>query len=196
MPTHAALFTVLMLLMPVATAADLGPCDGCEAALEAPRARLKPAVVLAPKNEPGERLVLEGTVFRPDGHTPAGGIVLYVHQTDASGRYSRGSGASAWSRRHGLLRGWLMTGPDGRYRIDTVRPGHYPGRRSPAHIHMFIDDGRGAPYWIDDVVFADDPLVDAAYKAQMSMRGGSGIVAATRTQNTAWSAVRNIVLPR
>ena len=196
MSMRVALITVLMLFVTAASAADLGPCDGCEAALEAPRERLKPELILAPKDEPGERLLLAGTVLRPDGTTPAAGVVLYVHQTDASGRYSRGSAATQWSRRHGLLRGWVLTGRDGRYRIETVRPGHYPGRRGPAHIHVFVEDGRGQPYWIDDVVFADDRYVDAAYRASRSNRGGSGIVTPVRSKDRSWRAVRNVVLMR
>lgn len=38
-------------------------------------------------DEPGERLVIEGTVFDPDGVTPAPGVTVYAYNTDAKGYY-------------------------------------------------------------------------------------------------------------
>src|SRR5580658_5943982 len=37
---------------------------------------------IARDDEPGDRLVVEGQVFAPDGHTPAPGVTVYAYNTD------------------------------------------------------------------------------------------------------------------
>ncbi len=171
-------------------------CEGCEAAWEREPATLGPRISLAREGEPGEPLILRGTVYRADGRTPAPGIVLYVHQTNAAGAYAGGSSESEWSRMHGRLRGWLKTGSDGRYEVRTIKPGQYPDRREPAHIHITVLDQGRDPYWIDDVVFAGKAGVDAAYRAERQNRGGPGIVTLARAADGTWIAKRDIILER
>lgn len=171
-------------------------CEGCEAAWERDPAKMTAQISLAPPGEPGEPLVLRGTVYEPDGKTPAPGVVLYIHQTNAAGVYGNGSNESEWSRRHGRLRGWLKTGSDGRYQVQTIKPGQYPNRSDPAHIHITVLEPGKDPYWIDDVVFAGEPGVDAAYRAERENRGGPGIVQLRRGSDGTWTAERDIILER
>ena len=169
-------------------------CEGCEAAWEREPSTLVSSIRLAAEKEPGERLLLQGTVFKPDGRTPAPNAVIYIHQTNASGRYANGSNESEWSRRHGRLRGWLRTGPDGRFEVRTVKPGQYPDRPNPAHIHLTVLEQGKDPYWIDDVVFEGEPGVDAEYRADSENRGGPGIVRLQADSNGGWLAKRDITL--
>lgn len=77
------------------------------------------SIVVAGKDEPGERLVVTGRAV--DGTTPVAGVSVYVFQTDAKGRYARdssGSDAELNPRLHGALR----TDGQGRYRYETIRP--------------------------------------------------------------------------
>lgn len=113
-------------------------CEGCEAAWERDAAALAPRIRLAPAGEPGEPMLLRGVALNPDRRTPAAGVVVYVYHTNAAGVYGNGSDESEWSRRHGRLRGWLKTGTDGRYAIETIKPGQYPDCREPAHIHITV----------------------------------------------------------
>ncbi len=162
---HEALTVAVMLLSSAACGAEQGQqqhsakqaprqlptvagCEGCEAAWERESSTMDASIQLAGKDEPGERLVLQGTLFKTDGRTPAPNVVLYIHQTNAAGRYAGGSNESEWSRRHGRLRGWLKTGPDGRYEVRTIKPGQYPDRPSPAHIHLTVLEQGKDPYWI------------------------------------------------
>lgn len=173
---------------------DLYNCEGCAAVTEAPAGRLPSALRLASALDPGEPLLLTGRVFMPDGVTPAAGVVIYAHHTNAEGRYANGSRATEWSRRHGRLRGWVQTGQDGRYAFDTIKPAPYPDRTMPAHIHLFVGEPERPPYYIDDVVFAGEFRVDADYLRRQELRGGSGVVTLDRAPADAWRARRDIVL--
>ena len=174
---------------------DLYACDGCQAVAERDPASLRSTLRLAPHGEPGEPMLLSGRVTAPDGR-PAPDVVVYAHHTDARGLYSRGTGETEWSRRHGLLRGWVRTDGEGRYAFRTIKPAPYPGRAMPAHVHLFIAEPGRRPYYIDDVVFAGEFAVDSRYVAAQELRGGSGIVRLGRSQHGAWLARRDIALER
>lgn len=173
---------------------DLHECEGCEAIHEHAFEGLPWSVVIPPRGEPGERLVLTGRVLRSDGRTPTPGVILYVHHTNAAGVYPTRGGEKGWARRHGYLRGWVRTNEAGDYRFETICPAPYPGRAEPAHIHITVKEPGRREYWIDDVVFADDPLVTPQYRARAPGRGGSGIVAPTRDATGGWAVRRDIVL--
>ena len=142
----------------------------------------------------GEPLIVEGTIYEADGRTPAAGVLLYAYHTNPAGIYPRPAGAGGMARWHGALRGWLRTTCDGRYRIETIRPGRYPEGRIPAHIHMTVMPEGGREYYIDDIVFTDDGLVDARYRAMARNVGGSGIVTPRRDSTRTWRVGRDIVL--
>lgn len=148
-------------------------CEWCGAA-DMPD-DLDGTVTLAPADEPGERLVLEGTVKESDGVTPAAGVVLYAYHTDAGGVYPDRAEQTGNGRRHGRLRGWLETGEDGRYRIDTVRPGTYPSRSEAAHVHFTVLPPDGEEYWLPAVVFAGDPLITDEENVVTLERGDDGV---------------------
>lgn len=175
---------------------NLYNCEGCEAIHEHPFDDLTWSARMAESTEPGERLVLTGTVYAVDGTTPAKDVIVYAYQTNAEGVYPTRDDEKGWARRHGYLRGWIKTDENGRYRFDTIKPGSYPGRSAPAHIHMTVKEPGKQEYWIDDVVFDDDPFLTNADREEQSNRGGAGIVSLSRTQDGAWSAVRDIVLER
>lgn len=180
---------------PTAARADLYACEGCEGALERAATGLRPNARIAPAGEPGEPMRIEGIVYQADRRTPAGGVVIYAYNTDAAGLYSRGTPETEASRRHGLLRGWVRTGADGRYSFDTVKPGPYPNDTIPAHVHLTVLESRRQPYWIDDIVFEGEFGVTDEYRRERENRGGNGIVRLSRDRGTLL-ARRDIVLER
>lgn len=157
-----------------------GVCDGCETMYAGMPAAMTSTATIAAPDEPGIRLQVRGTLYRPDGQTPAGGVVLYAYHTDADGYYVPPDRRDRGLTRHGRLRGWIRTGPDGRYRFDTVRPAPYPSRDMPAHIHAVIKEPGKNEYYVDDFVFDDDPLLTSAARHERDKLGGSGIVHAER----------------
>lgn len=169
-------------------------CDGCERAMARAPDKLDAQVRLPPEGEPGERLVLMGRVLQPDGETPAPGVVLYVHQTNAEGYYRSRLSTGGGGADDGMIEGWLVTDAAGRYTVETIRPAPYPRGGMPAHIHIYVKEPERRTYYVDDVVFEDDPHVTPAYRAAQELRGGSGIVRLTRHEEGHWEARRDIVL--
>ena len=180
---------------PAPPRANLYQCEGCEGVLERPSATLPPHARMTPDGEPGEPMRIEGVVYQVDGTTPAANVVVYAYQTDSRGLYSRGTPETEWSRRHGLLRGWVKTGADGRYGFDTIKPGPYPNSTMPAHVHLTVLEPGRTAYYIDDIVFDGEFGVTEAYRARMEYRGGNGIVRLARDGGTL-VARRDIVLER
>jgi protocatechuate 3,4-dioxygenase beta subunit len=76
---------------------------------------------------PGTRVIVSGTVLTLDCR-PLSGVVLDFWQADASGVYD-----NAGYR----LRGHLTSDSDGRYSLQTILPGEYPGRTQ--HIHVKVE---------------------------------------------------------
>lgn len=176
--------------------ADLYACEGCEAIYEHPFDDLGWETTIPPAGEPGDPLVLEGTVYQADGTTPAPGVVVYAYHTNAGGVYPTRGGESGWARRHGYLRGWVRTDARGRYRFHTIRPGGYPGRPDPAHVHMTVKEPEHPEYWVDEVIFDDDPRVTEAERRQADAQGGFGLVHPSHGSDGAWHATRDVVLER
>ncbi|MBP6671560.1 MAG: intradiol ring-cleavage dioxygenase [Bacteroidetes bacterium] len=131
----------------------------------------------------GQKLLITGTVYQNDGVTPAPGVIVYYYQTNTEGRYlhrpeeSRSMVPNAQGQTHGFIRGWAKSGMDGRYSIYTIRPGKYPSRDFPAHIHLTVKEPNTInEYYIDDIVFDDDRLLTTAERLKAENRAGSGIV--------------------
>lgn len=196
MSTVAATF-----LFALALAADAArepvvglPCERCDGVFVGRPANVPTTARIAPANEPGEPMHLSGRVLDATGK-PVAGMVIYAYHTDAGGIYPSDAMLSGTpAERHGRLRGWVRSDADGRYAFDTIRPAPYPGRGIPAHVHLHVIEPGRCTYYIDDVLFDDDSLVDAKTRASTKQaRGGYGVVAVHR-DGGAWQAVRDIRL--
>ncbi len=142
-------------------------------------------------SEPGEPLVMSGTIYEADGATPARGVVLYVYHTDATGYYNQPNKLPA------RLRGWMRTGADGRYEFRTIKPAAYPGTDIPAHIHSTVARADYPEYWIDSYWFVGDPFINKQKLATLSGRGGyDPVVNLMRGKDNVWYGRRNIKLER
>jgi protocatechuate 3,4-dioxygenase beta subunit len=171
-----------------------GPCEGCEAIYEYGDKHLSPVDTLPDFHQAyGPKLKVTGTIYQRDGKTPASGIILYVYHTDQTGVYPTKGNENGWARRHGYLRGWIKTDADGSYTFYTLRPGTYPSRTDPAHIHVTIKEPDKSEYYLDDFQFDDDPLLTSQERASRKNRGGSGIVTLQQEGNLL-VAKRDIIL--
>jgi len=161
-----------------------GPCEGCEWVFDDQPAVLTSWARIAPVVEPGAPMTFEGVVTSRG--KPAANVIVYAYHTNAGGLYPPAG------NRHGTLRGWARTDAAGRYRFDTIRPGAYPGREVPEHVHMHIIEPGIGTYFIQNLEFLDDPLQAPTPREG---RGGNGLVMPERREGT-WFARRDIELGR
>lgn len=124
---------------------------------------------IAPAGEPGTPMVVRGMIVEADGRTPVADVVVFAYQTDDAGVYNA-RGKSGWR-----LRGWAKSGADGRFAFHTIRPGSYPGRRNPAHIHVTIEGPGLQRRWTEEVQFADDPLADRSRPGVLPVTTRNGV---------------------
>lgn len=157
-----------------------GGCEGCEAVLEYGNKQLSSIDTLPKFKETEPKLKLSGIVYEKDGKTPAGNVILYIYHTNRAGIYEKKGDEMGWAKRHGYIRGWIKTGRDGEYTFYTFRPASYPNRQEPEHIHITVKEPDKNEYYIDDIVFDDDPLLTKEGKIDLKNRGGSGIVTPER----------------
>ena len=134
-------------------------------------------------NQKGQRLLLTGSVYKSDGKTPAPDVVLYYYQTNIAGRYlhketeKRSLPPNSLGQTHGYIRGWVKTDRQGRYTIYTAKPGAYPSRDEPAHVHITVKEpALNSSYYLDDFVFDDDKLLTTEKRLAMKNRGGGGVL--------------------
>lgn len=153
-----------------------GPCEGCEAVHEYGDKQLGPLDTIPgfQANEP--KLLITGTIYQADGQTAAAGVILYAYHTNREGIYPSDSTSAGWGRRHGIHRGWIKTDHTGHYEFRTFRPASYPDREEPEHIHLTVLEPGLNEYYLDPVVFDDDPFLTEVKRTTLHNRGGSGIV--------------------
>ncbi len=153
-----------------------------------PREAAPSSTIVSP-DEPGERLVLSGTVYAANGRTPLPGVTVYVYQTDERGLYNPEGKYGVPHR----IRGWVNTDHNGGYEFTTIRPGHYPNRTAPAHIHMTICRHDIPEWWLPEVRFEGDPLLTAAdHLASSGDRFGN--IRSLVTRGGGWHCTRDLRL--
>jgi protocatechuate 3,4-dioxygenase beta subunit len=155
---HSGVWLAIALLAAVATGLSFNRAQARPQTPEVASAPANPSwqATIASADEPGERLVVSGRVFAPDGEAPVAGIMVYAYHTDAEGHYTRNG-----TMRPPRLQGWAKTDAQGRFEFCTIRPAAYPNRSIPAHVH-FILWGAGYPrQWTEELRFHGDPFVTA-----------------------------------
>jgi catechol 1,2-dioxygenase len=139
---------------------------------------------LASPNEPGERLIVRGTVYSADCRTALPNTLIEVWQANNGGLYDTDKPGNFTERTTFRLRGMMLTDQRGKYELETVVPGRYPippnlpglekyaGVTRPAHIHFRISESLHVPlttqlYFKGDPFMAKDPW--AAHKPSLAI---------------------------
>jgi len=147
-------------------------------------------IVIAPATEAGERMIISGTVFGPDGKTPRPGVEVMVYHTDAKGYYAKGSNSPRTAR----LKGTLITNAEGKYEFESIKPGPYPSGGIPAHVHYaIIRDSVVVQRF--ELLFEGDPFLTEDMKKRGTVEGG--MVAVRKLEKDAngiWRGEYNLIL--
>lgn len=170
-----------------------GICEGCEALYEYGDKKLSPIDTLPEFKNNAPQLKITGTVFKDDGYTPAENVLIYIYHTNRQGLYQIRGNETGWAKRHGIIRGWVKTGKDGRYTFYTFRPAAYPDGSEPQHIHIMVKETDKNEYYLDDYLFDDDPILTQSIRNKLNNRGGAGIRKPIQ-QNGMLTVKRDIIL--
>lgn len=147
--------------------------------------------VLSDERDKGEPIEISGVVYKPDGKTVAPNTLIYLYHTDFEGYYGR-SGAV---HRHGKYRAWMLTGNDGRYSFQTIKPAPYPENRFAAHIHMTLTSQSMKEDWVDSILFEGDRLISARERETAGRKGGfNPILSFVKGEHGILTATRNMQL--
>jgi protocatechuate 3,4-dioxygenase beta subunit len=168
-------------------------CEDCDLMFDGMPKNISWQTTIAGPDEPGEPMIIRGVIYKSDGKTVAPGVILYVYHTDNKGLYSPAPKQTT-AKRHGHLRGWVKTDELGRYELKTIRPASYPNSRNPQHIHPIVKEPGTSLYWIDEFLFADDPVLTEGEKSHQQKRGGSGIISLSKNEKGIWIGTRDIIL--
>ncbi len=170
-----------------------GPCEGCEAVLEfEDRSKLSSVDTLPDFETEGTKIKISGTVYKPDGKTPAPNVILYLHQTNDEGVYPTKGDETGWGKRHGYIRTWLKTDEKGQYTFYTQKP-HFYGR-APAHIHLTILEPNGKYYYAQDFLFEGDQNLTSRQKNNKTPRAGTLGILSLKEVDGILSAERDLIL--
>ena len=144
-------------------------------------------------SEPGEPMIIYGTIYLPDRKTPAKGAILSVWHTDTKGYYIEGGGGAG--EEHPRLHGRMKTGVDGKYEFRSIRPAPYPSNNTPAHIHAHLSAPDFPEYPLIYYFEGDNLITDKNRSELNSHRGGTpSIITLTRDSNGVFVGHRDIIL--
>jgi protocatechuate 3,4-dioxygenase beta subunit len=144
-------------------------------------------------SESGETMIISGTIYLPNGKTPAKDAILSVWQTDAKGYYIPSGGGAG--ELHPRIHGRMETGSDGKYEFRTIKPGQYPSHTSAAHVHGHISAPDFPEYAIIYYFEGDDLITDKNRTELNKHRGGTpSIIKLTRDSSGVLIGHRDIIL--
>ncbi len=168
-------------------------CEWCGAS-EAP-SDISWQTIIADRQEPGEPLILQGTVYYPDKLTPASNIIIYAYHTNDKGLYEKKGDETGNGVRHGYLRGWVKTNSEGKYKFTTIKPAPYPSRTEAAHIHMSLMGEQFDEYYINSTLFRGDLYLNEKDDHGKSINEKySNVIALTKDTDGKWYGVRDIII--
>lgn len=151
----------------------------------------KAAVRMAEPGTEGERLVITGTVLRPDCKTPVVGANIDFWHCDHRGAYDIKTPDEKIAPENFRFRATAQTDQNGRFVFETIVPGRYgippglegfeayAGQTRPAHFHLTVTHPIYLPlttqiYMKGDPYIAKDPWARHSKLVMTVAKGGTG----------------------
>ena len=141
------------LLAAIKKNAKQDPADSYWGARSAP-ADVSWKTTLAREADKGERILINGTIYKPNGKAVAANTLIYLYHTDVHGIYGRDG-----QHRHGRHRGWMLTDEKGRYEFESILPASYPDSTIAKHIHMTLTTVDLKEESCDSILFEGDKFL-------------------------------------
>ena len=142
------------------------------------------------------KLKITGTIYERDGVTPAKDVILFIEQADDNGDYQI---REKDNKRYMHHRAWVKTNADGQYTFYTFVPGAaidpitFPRRRGLKKILPTIKEDGKTEYYLDALLFNDDPLLTKACRKRLKRKGIDSILKPEK-QGDMLVVTRDIVL--
>jgi protocatechuate 3,4-dioxygenase, beta subunit len=111
---------------------------------------------LATPDDEGDRIIINGTIYKSDGKAVAANTLIYLYHTDVYGIYGR---RDKGEHRHGRHRGWMLTDANGRYEFESILPASYPDSTIAKHIHMTLTTIDKKEESVDSILFEGDKFL-------------------------------------
>ena len=143
---------------------------------------------LSTQSDTGERILINGTVYKPDGKTAAANTLIYLYHTDIYGIYGRSG-----EHRHGRYRGWMLTDAKGRYEFESILPASYPNSTIAKHIHMTVTTLDKREESADSILFDGDRFLTARDR-EINRGGFDPVLKMTKGTDGVLRGVRDIRL--
>lgn len=143
-------------------------------------------ITIVTSAEPGKRIKVICSV-RDTEQKPLQGALVYVYQTSAKGWYSDTAAhilVNEGDMRHARIFGYVYTGEDGDFELETIQPSGYPKSELPAHIHITMwKDEIYVPGVAGELLFEDDERLTPERKLR-AVKEGFKVSSNTGTANS------------
>ena len=141
---------------------------------------LSSSTVIVSQDEPGIPLVVQGQIFKPNGHEVARNVIIHMYHRDNQG-FDFGLNdkmLTTWR-----LQGWAKTNSEGKFEFHTIRPAPDHIGREGGHIHFTVVSAEFGKQWAHKVHFLDDPKITQKEKQQSAAKGQFGWVKEVKPYN-------------
>ena len=144
------------------------------------------------------KLKITGTIYQSDGVTPAKDVILFIEHADDNGDYQI---KTENDKRYMYHRGWVKTNAQGQYTFYTFVPGAaispitFPRRKGLKKILPTIKEDGKPEYYLDALLFDNDPLLTKACRKRLKRKGIDNILKPEK-QRDMLVVTRNIVLDK
>ena len=134
---------------------DAGVCSATDPDARGPffEAGSPARAAIAGPEEPGTRLFITGSLLGVGGCAPLAGYTIDLWQADVDGNYYTASSSDY------RLRGRVVTGADGAFYFESIKPGSYvtPTGPRPSHVHASVYAPDGSERLTTQLYFVGDP---------------------------------------